>query len=441
MTASIQKRFFRYVIPNIFGMMSISAYFLADTYFISKGVGPDGLTALNLVLPIYSLILGVGNMIAIGSATRFRILRAVGDEEANQYFGNALFFAILCSLPFVIVGAVFPEALVRLLGAEGSVITPSIDYSQVFLWFTPFFMCNHICAAFVRNDGAPTVAMIATITSSIFNIVMDYILMFPLGLGMTGAALATAFAPIIAITINLSHLLSKRSTVHLRHVRPSVRRFIHACRLGVAALVGDLALGITTLVFNFLILGLVGNIGVAAYGIIANIAYVAGAIFNGLSQGAQPLFSQYYGEGHWHALAKVQRLAFITGFVLALAITALTNFFAEPIAAIFNSTGNVEMGILAIQGIKLYFPGYLFAAFNITATCYLAATTAANWATLTSLLRGAIITIPCAFLLSTLFGMTGVWSTFAAAEAITLLIVSMVIRRCNNRYRKMMGAA
>lgn len=92
MTASIQKRFFRYVIPNIFGMMSISAYFLADTYFISKGVGPDGLTALNLVLPIYSLILGVGNMIAIGSATRFRILRAVGDEEANQYFGNALFF-------------------------------------------------------------------------------------------------------------------------------------------------------------------------------------------------------------------------------------------------------------------------------------------------------------------------------------------------------------
>lgn len=199
MTASIQKRFFRYVIPNIFGMMSISAYFLADTYFISKGVGPDELTALNLVLPIYSLILGVGNMIAIGSATRFRILRAVGDEEANQYFGNALFFAILCSLPFVIVGAVFPEALVRLLGAEGSVITPSIDYSQVFLWFTPFFMCNHICAAFVRNDGAPTVAMIATITSSIFNIVMDYILMFPLGLGMTGAALATAFAPIIAM--------------------------------------------------------------------------------------------------------------------------------------------------------------------------------------------------------------------------------------------------
>lgn len=92
MTASIQKRFFRYVIPNIFGMMSISAYFLADTYFISKGVGPDGLTALNLVLPIYSLILGVGNMIAIGSATRFRILRAVGDEEANQYMHSFLPF-------------------------------------------------------------------------------------------------------------------------------------------------------------------------------------------------------------------------------------------------------------------------------------------------------------------------------------------------------------
>ena len=127
-------------------------------------------------------------MIAIGSATRFRILRAVGDEEANQYFGNALFFAILCSLPFVIVGAVFPEALVRLLGAEGSVITPSIDYSQVFLWFTPFFMCNHICAAFVRNDGAPTVAMIATITSSNIYNFKSKILIYPIGYGKPSTA-------------------------------------------------------------------------------------------------------------------------------------------------------------------------------------------------------------------------------------------------------------
>ncbi|MDO4280256.1 MAG: MATE family efflux transporter [Peptococcaceae bacterium] len=437
---SIPRKFFRYVTPNIFGMIGISAYMLADTYFIAKGVGADGLTALNLVLPLYSLLFGIGNMIAIGSATRFRLLRAMNSPEADQYFGNALFFAFLCSLPFMIVAIFFHEPLLLALGARGNVLSLGTTYTMIFMSLAPCFMWSHICDAFVRNDGSPRIAMIATLASSLFNIVMDYVLMFPLGMGIAGASLATAISPLVAIAINSSHLLSARSSLSVRGTVLSFVRFINSCRLGIAALVGELALGITTLVFNFIILALVGNIGVAAYGVIANIAYVAGAIFNGLSQGAQPLFSQYYGEKHWLSLAKSLELALATGFAIAVVIVAVTHVFADPIAAIFNSEGNAQMQTLAVSGVKLYFPGYLLASLNLAATSYLAATTAANWATLTSLLRGIIATVPCALVLSHLLGMTGVWITFASAEAITLVVVCFALHRCNSRYRRMMGA-
>lgn len=435
---SFIKRYYKFVLPNIFAMLSISAYFLADTYFISAAVGPDGLTALNLVLPVYSLIMGLGLMIGVGGATRFRILLSNGSSECGSYFGNAIFYTFLLSLPFLVVGCFYPDEMVVLLGADASILGPASDYSSIFMLFTPFFMWNHVCNCFTRNDGAPNVAMVATIVSSLFNIVFDYILMYPLGMGMAGAAWATALSPIVAILINLTHILSKKSSISLRHTSLSIVKCLHACQLGVAALIGELALGITTLVFNFLILNLAGNIGVAAYGVIANIAYVANAIYNGLSQGAQPLFSQYYGERSWPKLSHSLRLTFINGFAIALIMVAITFFWADPIVAIFNSHNNAPMQDLATHGIRLYFTGYLLASINIAATSYLAATTAARWATATSFMRGAGATIPCALLLSYLFGMTGVWLTFATAEAVTLILVAIALHRANGRYRAMM---
>ena len=439
-SASVTGRFYRFVVPNMFAMLAISAYFLADTYFISAAVGPDGLTALNLVLPVYSLIMGLALMVAVGGATRFRILISTGNKDGASYFGNAIFYTFLLSIPFLIVGLFFSEEMVVLLGADENIVALASEYSSIFMLFAPFFMWNHVCNCFSRNDGAPNTAMVATIVSSLFNIVFDYILMYPLGMGMAGAAWATALSPIVAILINLTHLLSKKSSISLRQTSLSFRQCLSACQLGVAALIGELALGITTLVFNFIILGLSGNIGVAAYGVIANIAYTANAIYNGLSQGAQPLFSQYFGEESWPKLSQSLRLTITTGFIIAVVMVALTNFFADPIVAIFNSHHDEQMQVLAVHGIRLYFTGYLVACVNIAATSYLAATTAASWATATSFMRGAGATIPCAFMLAALWGMTGVWLTFAAAEAVTLLLVLVALHRANKQYRAMMGA-
>lgn len=436
---SLGRTFFSYVFPNILGMIGLSVYILADTFFISVAEGANGLTALNLVLPVYSIIFAIGNMIAVGSATRFRIYKAQENGEADHYFTNAVIFCLIFSIPFLLIGLFFSQGIVTLLGADAEILPLAAPYTRIFMLFTPFFMWNYIATAFVRNDNAPKIAMAATLVSSLFNIVMDYVLMFPLHMGMRGAALATAISPIVGIMICMIHILSKKSAIRFMKTRPSFVRLFRSCQLGVSAMIGELAQGVTTLSFNFLILSITGNVGVAAYGVIANIAFVGNAIFNGLSQGSQPLFSYYYGKKRTGDVSRLLRLTIITGLVLAVVVILVTNLWADPLVAIFNSERNPAMADLAAVGMHLYFIGYLFAAVNIVACGYLGATEAATWSFVTSLSRGLVAILIFAFILSKLFAMTGIWLAFPAAEAVTLILSVIAMIHWRKHIRGLSG--
>lgn len=426
---SVNKLFTKYVSQNILGMLGISAYILADTLFISMVEGADGITALNLVLPLYNLIYAIGSMIAVGSATRFKILRARKDPDADSYFSNAVLFALLLSSIFVIAGIFIPQDILHLLGADARIIKLGTPYTRIFMVFAPFFMLNHICNSFVRNDGSPSIAMMATLSSSLFNIVMDYVLMFPCKLGMTGAALATVFSPIVGILICGFHFFSKKNTVSFCLQMPSFKRLLRSCQLGISAFVNEISAGVTTMVFNFLILSLTGNVGIAAYGIVANIAIIATSIFNGISQGSQPLLSDFYGKGDQQSVKKILRLSILSSLFAAILIIGFMNLFPEQIVWIFNSEKNAQMASYAVTGIHLYFIGFLFAGFNIVGTGYLSATEVAGWAFITSILRGFIAVPVLAFILSALFGMTGIWLTFTAAELLTASVMFIAIRK------------
>ena len=136
--------FIRYVAQNIFGQIGMSAYILVDTYFISKAEGADGITALNLVLPFFNLIYAFGAMYAIGSATRFTILRARGQKDAELYFTNAVFWAILTGIPFMLAGTLAPEPIIRLLGGNQTIVNVGVPYMRIFMLFAPLFMVNQI---------------------------------------------------------------------------------------------------------------------------------------------------------------------------------------------------------------------------------------------------------------------------------------------------------
>lgn len=424
---NLTKQYFKYVSQNIFGLLGTSCYILADTYFISQAAGTDGVTLLNLCLPIYNLIFAFGSMIGLGSATRYTILQAQGDARAQRYFSNAIFSACILSVPFLLAGIFCPEALLRLMGGDAEIVALGVGYTRIFLLFTPFFMCNYIVSAFTRNDGDPSLAMVATLSGSLFNVVFDYIFMFPMGLGLPGAALATAVSPVLSICICSRHFFKKSNTLRFLRRAPSIRLLAQSCPLGVSGFVGELSSGVTTTVFNLLLLRLSGNVAVAAYGVIANFALVATAIFNGVAQGAQPLVSACYGKNDSQGARKLLFLGTGTALALAAVLYGVVVGFTDPLVAVFNSEKSLQMAAFAHTGMRVYFMGYFFAGFNIVAAGYLGAVNRPAEASATSLCRGMAAIVVCSLVLSTLFGMNGVWAAFPASEALTALLTVVLL--------------
>ena len=426
---NLTKQFFKYVSQNIFGLLGTSCYILADTYFIAQAAGTDGVTLLNLCLPIYNLIFAFGSMIGLGAATRYAILRAQGDARAQRYFSNAIFSVCILAVPFMLVGIFRPDGLLRLMGGDADIVALGMNYARIFLMFTPFFMCNYVVASFVRNDGDPSLAMVATLSGSLFNVVFDYIFIFPMGLGLPGAALATAISPILSIAVCSAHFIKKSNTITFVRKAPSVRLLAQSCQLGISGFVGELSSGVTTTVFNFLLLRLAGNVAVAAYGVVANFALVATAIFNGVAQGAQPLVSQCYGKNEMAGARKLLLLGCGTALGLAALMYGVVFGYTDALTALFNSENSALMAEFAHSGMRIYFVGYFFAGCNIVAAGYLGAVNRPAEASITSLCRGMVAIVVCSLVLSALFGMNGVWAAFPVSEAITLALTVFLLKR------------
>lgn len=425
----LTRQFTKYVSQNIFGLLGTSCYILADTYFIAQASGTDGIAMLNLCLPIYNFIFAIGSMIGLGSATRYAILRAQGDERCQHYFSNAVLCACLLSIPFVLAGIFCPQVLLRLMGGDAQIVALGIGYTRIFLLFTPFFMCNYIVSAFVRNDGDPSLAMLGTLSGSLFNVVFDYVFMFPMGLGLPGAALATAASPLISIAICSRHFFKKENSVQFVRRAPSARLLGQSCQLGISGFVGEMSSGVTTTVFNLLLVNMAGNVAVAAYGVLANFALVATAIFNGVAQGAQPLVSHCYGKNDHKGAKKLLVLGSCTALVLAAGLYAVVFGATDTLVSWFNSENSAAMAQFAHTGMRIYFIGYLFAGFNIVAAGYLSAVNRPVEASLTSVCRGMAAIVVCSLVLSALFGINGVWAAFPAAEALTAALTLFLLIR------------
>lgn len=419
----MEKEFLRYVLQNIAAMIGVSVYILADTFFISAASGADGITVLNLVLPIYGLIFAIGSMIGVGSATRYALGKASGNKEVDTYFLHAIFWDIMVSIPFLLLGAFAPAQVLRIMGGDAEIIKMGIPYTRIVLLASPVFMMNYVFTAFARNDHAPTTAMFASLSGSMFNIVFDYVLMFPMGMGLAGAALATALSPVVTMLVCCTHYFGRKNAVGFRWNTPSVRRLVSCCGLGIPGFVGEISSAVTTTIFNMLLLKLLGNIGVAAYGIVANLALVAVSIFNGIAQGTQPLISRSYGCGESGQVKKLLQWSLGVTLLAELLLVGSAWGFTDSFVQIFNSEGNQELRYYAYDAMRYYFLGFLAAGINVMLIAYYSAIDKAKPAFLASLLRGAVAIGICAVVMARFWGINGVWLSFLASELLTLLVI------------------
>ena len=377
-------------------------------------------------------------MLGIGSGTKYGIMKGTGNEKR----GDVLFTSSLCvvtvlAVIFMLIGLLAADPITVLVGANAEVYDMTRTYLQVILLFSPMFMINNLLGAMIRNDGNTSLAMTAMLSGCLFNIVFDYIFVFPMGLGLFGAVLATAVAPIISILILLQHFVKKKNQFRLIRVRPDVRLVASAAGLGVPSLVTEVSSGLVIAVFNLLILGLAGNVGVAAYGVVANISIVVIAIYNGIAQGVQPLLSREYGRSQEKNVHRFLSWAMMLTVILAMVIYVGIYWNADVIAMIFNSGRDMDLQRIAVEGLKIYFTACPFVGANILLAIYFAATDQAAPAQMISLLRGLIVIIPLAFIMANVAGLTGVWMTFPLTELVVCVVAYGLYKKMKKNLFKM----
>lgn len=420
--------FAKYTSLNVIGMIGMSVYILADTFFIANGVGANGLTALNLALPIFNLVNGTGLMLAMGGATKYNVCKSRGDSHGmDSAFVNTMYAAAFFSAVYMLCGALFSVKIASALGANSEVLQSTAIYLKVIMLFSPAFICNNIAISFVRNDGAPALSTAAMTVGSLSNIVMDYVFVYPLAMGIFGAVLATGFSPCISMLILSSHKIRGKNGFHFRRMVPSFKVIGNVAALGVPSLVTELSVGIVILVFNMIILRLAGNIGVAAYGVISNMSLVVVSVYTGVAQGMQPLSSRAHGEGNFKSARKFFKYACVTAVAGAAVIYPLLACFANPITSVFNSENNATLQQIAVQGLRLYYIATPFLGFNVVLTVFLTSVENPRPAQALSILRGIAVIVPVAFALSAAFGMAGVWCSFPASEFICAVFGIIVL--------------
>lgn len=422
------RLFARYVSFNVLGMVGVSAYILADTFFIANGVGPDGLAALNFAIVLYTVMQATGLMIGIGGATEFQVCASRGDRAAaNRTFTTALGMAGLAAVVFIVVVETLAQPLSTALGAAGSTLPLTEEYLRTIFAFAPLFLLNNVLLPFVRNDGSPQLSMAAMIVGSLGNIALDWLFIFGFGWGMFGAAFATGLAPLMSMAVLSTHFLRRKNTFRSVRTRPNVRLAGHVAALGFSSFIVEISGGLVLLVLNLIILTFEGTIGVAAYGVVANFAFVGNALFVGIAQGIQPLASNAYARGSAADVRSLVRMAGITALAIAAVVYCAVFLCAEPLALAFNRDNNPQLTALAVDGMRIYFLGYFFAGANIVAAAFFSAVEQPGRGLVISIVRGFVAMLAFAFAFAALFGMAGVWSTFPAAEAATFVLTATLV--------------
>lgn len=432
---SIRKTFLQNVSLGMLSMIGQALFILADTFFIANGIGAEGIAALNIVLPVVNIVNGIGWMMGVGGATLFSASKGRGQiKKSNEYFSYTIVFTIIIGVLFILTSLVFAEPILTFLGASGDIYSLSRDYYEVFALFSIFFMLNNMFITFLRNDGNAKLAMIGFSFGGMLNIILDYLFIFPLNMGIRGAAIATVISPIVSLLILTLHRKNKNRTLAFTRFTKEIKTARNIVALGFSSFLNEFSSALVMFLFNIVLLNLVGDLAVSAYAIIANMNIIAIAIFTGIGQGMQPLASISFGLRNKRNGAKILKYSLITSTIVGTALFLIGLFFSEQIVALFNSENNVQLAEIAESGLRLYFSSFLFTGINFTAIYFFAAVQRSRSTLIISLLRGLVLVVPVLLLMMNSLDLTGIWLTMPIVEVMTVIVSVAILIRYRRRF-------
>lgn len=424
----IKKLYIRYLLPSICATMITSVYIIADTIMVGHGIGENALVALNLLLPVYSFLFGIGNMLGIGGGVLVSIAMGTNNKvRVKEVFSTAIISALILSVFLTMLFVLCTEDICYLLGANITTIDYAIDYGSILFRGIPIFIFSATLQGFIRNDKAPNKAMCAVIAGSVINIGLDYLFIYILDMEMRGAIAATVIGYIINFVICLSHLLSKKCNLkfEMSSIKLSVFREIFVA--GFTSMLVELASGITTFVFNIQIIKYLKDVGVVVYSVITNSIIVCNSIFTGASQTTQPIIANNYGAGFKERVNQVRRLGFKVIITFSIIFLIYVNILPKTLIDAFVSANN-NIYSVGVYAIRIYFACLIPMAVNIYYSTYLQSIVKAGKAFIITCLRGIFLNIILVLIIPGIFGSVGIWYVVPITEIITMIIALTLVK-------------
>lgn len=430
------KEYFQYLIPTIIGQIAHCCYCLADVFFVGKGVGAQGLAALNIALPVFTVYTTFSLMIGVGAATTISVCRGTGsDDDCNRIFTMAVGALLAIGALFSLAGIFFLPQIARLFGATNLLVQGVVDYLKPIAPLAIVYMMTGMLSVIVRGDGNPRLVMMAGTIGNVTNIILDYVFVLPLGMGIFGAGLATIIGPCIGLMLLSLHFIKRRNQVTLVKSAFSRRLLIRLLRNGLGSGVLEISAGFVIFLFNITILRVGGASAVAVFTLISNIGYVAKGIFNGMAQAAQPIIGLSHGRGEHGRVYAVNRCALATALCFALVVYGLIVLFPSQIMGFFVSLDE-KMLAIGTPAILLYFISLPFTGINTILMYFFQSVERPLLTFLMAIARGIVLVFVSLTIFAALWGLSGVWLAMVAAEGIAFAVFFPIFARSNARHRE-----
>ncbi|MBP6407945.1 MAG: MATE family efflux transporter [Fusobacteriaceae bacterium] len=412
--------FFKYLMPAVTGTLAIGILIFIDTVFIGRGIGAQGLAALNIALPAFTFYCCVGYLLGVGGATVASIDEGRGLNNKKRIFTTCIVIGLIISAIFVIVQNIYLDEIVRILGAKGDIFPLAKSYLRVVVYASGLYLMPHIINPFVRNDNNPNLTMIGMVACGIVNLTLDYIFIFKFGWGMAGAATATGIAQFTYTMILCIHFFKKDRRLGFEKIDMRFEDVKRILTVGMPSFINEISSGLIIFLFNLYLLKLGGELSVAAYSIIININYLVYLIYMGVGQTIQPLVSYNYGSGRKDRVNKFLTLGLIFNISYALIVIIIFLTKSDIIIELFNKD-NEKLRLLTSQNILKYFSATIFTGINVVIATYIQAQGQGKASSVIMFFRAFLLMVIGVIVLSKFFGIDGVWYTTLFSEVVTFI--------------------
>ena len=429
---SMFRRILKQALPTMIAFTMSGMYSVVDGLFVGKAAGDIGLAAINIAWPIPAVITALGVGIGTGGSVLYSNMMGKGDREGcRRMFNTTATLLVLAGILLSLFLFLVRDPLLQILGAEGEVLEEAQKYTGIIIAGGVLQVCGTGITPILRNMNLSFAAMISMVTGFAVNIGVNYYLMFPMGMGIRGAAWGTVTAQLVVLVISVAVLLK----AYKEKARPALEGKLAAgiCRSGVTAFGVSLAPTVALIFTNWQCLRYGGNAAVACYAVISYIVFPVQYLLTGIGDGVQPLLSYYNGAGKPAELAQVRKTARagagVLGVIAMAAVFICTPYLARWFglsdeAVVFFETG------MRISALAFLVTG--FVKFNLS---YLNAVLKTKLAVILTFAESLIVSPAYLFLLPVAVGMSGIWISLPAT-AVTMLVIYGIINRKEMSYEK-----